>query len=68
MEFTSIPQPLAIYKFEYRSYNLSTERAGLAHDLSLIVNRLRPGPGRSLGLAIHHLLFHHRDIAYRGQL
>ena len=34
----------------------------------LIVNRLHPGPGRSLGRAIHHLLFHHRDIAHRGNL
>ena len=49
---------------------LFTERAGLAHDLALIMNRLRPGPGRSLGRAIHHLLFHHhhRNIAHRGQL
>ena len=27
-----------------------------------------PGPGRSLGRAIHHLLFHHRDIAHRSHL
>ena len=47
---------------------LSAERAGLAHDLALLVNRLPPGPGRSLGRAIHHLLFHHRDIAHRGHL
>ena len=47
---------------------LSMERAGLDHDLALIVNRLHPGPGRSLGRAIQHLLFHHRDIANRGQL
>ena len=44
------------------------KRAGVDHDLALIVNRLNSGPGRSLGRAIHHLLFHHRDIAHRGQL
>ena len=48
--------------------SLSAERAGLAQDLALIVNRLHPGPGRSLGRAIHHLLFHHRDITHRGNL
>ena len=47
---------------------LSAEQAGLDHDLALIVNRLHPGPGRSFGRAIQHLLFHHRDIGHRGQL
>ena len=47
---------------------LSTERAGLAQDQSLIVHGLHPGPCRSLGRAIHYLLFHHRDIAHRGHL
>ena len=47
---------------------LVTERDGLAQDLALIVQRLRPGPERALGRAIHHLLFHHRDIEHRGQL
>ena len=47
---------------------LSAERASLAQDLALIINRLQPGPGRALGRAIHHLLFHHRDIAHRGHL
>ena len=32
------------------------------------MQRLRPGPTRSLGRAIHHLLFHQRDIDHRGQL
>ena len=47
---------------------LSAERTGLAQDLTLIVHRLHPGPGRSLGRAVLHLLFHHRDIAHRGHL
>ena len=47
---------------------LSAERAGLAQDLALIVNRLQPGPGRSLGRALHHVLFHHRDITHRSHL
>ena len=47
---------------------LATERAGLAQDLALSVNRLRTGPARALGRAIYHLLFHHRAIAHRGQL
>ena len=47
---------------------LAPERDGLAQDLALLVHRLRPGPTRSLGRAIHHLLFHHRDIEHRGQL
>ena len=47
---------------------LAAERSGLSHDLALIVNRLPIGPGRALGRAIHHLLFHHCDIANRGQL
>ena len=42
---------------------LATERAGLAQDLALLVNRLRPGPERSLGRAIHH-----QDIDHHGQL
>ena len=34
-----------------------------SHSLSTV-----SAQGRSLGRAIHHLLFHHRDIAHRGQL
>ena len=47
---------------------LAAERAGLDQELALIVNRLPPGPGCSLGRAIHNLLFRQRDIAHRGHL
>ena len=47
---------------------LANERDGLAQDLALIVQRLQPGPARSLGRAIHYLLFHHRTIEHRGHV